>query len=89
MPPQGGSAPSTQEGLKVIDKFEKLSQAISDRLSEKENQQKDHRAYRSAHETLEQYIRRCKDKLHTMRQRSPNDKNYVDAVTQGCNSINI
>ena len=67
--------------------IEKLSQAISDHLSEKENQQKDYRAYRSAHETLEQYIRRCKDKLHTMRQRSPNDKNYVDAVTQALDHL--
>ena len=84
---QGGNAQSTQEGLKIIDKYEKLNQAINDRLSEKENQQKDYKAYRSAHETLEQYIRRCKDKLHTMRQRSPNDKNYVDAVTQALDHL--
>ena len=84
---QGGNAQTTQEGLKVIDKYEKLNQAISDKLSEKENQQKDYKAYKSAFEALEQYIRRCKDKLHTMRQRSPNDKNYVDAVTQALDHL--
>ncbi len=78
---------STQDGLQLSDRFEKLSQAVKGKLSDCENQHRDFKAFRSAQESLAHYLQRCKDKLHTMRQRSPNDKNYVEAVIQALDHL--
>ena len=48
-------------------------------LQERELQFRDHKAFRMAQEILHN-IQRCRDKISTMRQRSPNDKNFVEVV---------
>ena len=87
MQSQGYNNQGTKDAVSLADRFDKLLQAIRNKLSDSENQHKDYKAYKVAQETLGQYLQRCKDKLHTMRQRSPNDKNYVDAVTQALDHL--
>ena len=73
--------------LKICDQFVQLSKSVKGKLEECEGHLKDYKLYKVALESLGQYLQRCKDKLHTMKQRSPNDKNYVDAVTQALDHL--
>ena len=66
----------------TLQKFDELETRVKSLLHERELQFKDHKAFRIAQDNLAQYIQRCKDKISTMRQRSPSDKNFVEAVTQ-------
>ena len=75
------------EAFSVLTMFDKLASDVKHLLNERELQFRDHKAFRAAQENLAQYIQRCKDKIHTMRQRSPNDKNFVEAVTQALDHL--
>ena len=71
----------------ILDKFDELESKIKNMLQDRELQFKDHKAFRIAQDNLAQYIQRCKDKISTMRQRSPSDKNFVEAVTQALDHL--
>ena len=75
------------EAFAVLSTFDQLENDVKHLLNERELQFRDHKAFRAAQENLAQYIQRCKDKIHTMRQRSPNDKNFVEAVTQALDHL--
>jgi nesprin-1 len=75
------------EAFAVLNTFDQLESDLKHLLNERELQFRDHKAFRAAQENLAQYIQRCKDKIHTMRQRSPNDKNFVEAVTQALDHL--
>ena len=81
---QNKSAVKAQE---VLSQFDELEMKVKNLLQERELQFKDHKAFRIAQENLVQYIQRCKDKITTMRQRSPSDKNFVEAVTQALDHL--
>ena len=78
---------SAQQAQEVLAQFDVIEQKVKSLLAEREDQFKDHKAFRAAQESLKQYIQRCRDKIHTMRQRSPNDKNFVEAVTQALDHL--
>ena len=78
---------SAQQAQEVLTQFDTIEQKVKTLLAEREHQFKDHKAFRAAQENLAQYIQRCRDKIHTMRQRSPNDKNFVEAVTQALDHL--
>merc|ERR1712079_501378 len=78
---------SAQNAKSILNKFDELENKIKNLLQERELQFKDHKSFRIAQENLSQYIQRCKDKISTMRQRSPSDKNFVDAVTQALDHL--
>ena len=78
---------SAQQAQEVLGQFDEIEQKVKVLLAEREHQFKDHKAFRAAQENLSQYIQRCRDKIHTMRQRSPNDKNFVEAVTQALDHL--
>ena len=78
---------SAQNAKSVLNKFDELENKIKNLLQERELQFKDHKSFRIAQENLSQYIQRCKDKISTMRQRSPSDKNFVEAVTQALDHL--
>lgn len=82
---QGADAFS--RGSTIIDKHGKLLAKIQDKLSDYETQLKNYKTLKVAQDSLVQYLQRCRDKLQTMKQRSPNDKNYVDAITQGLDHL--
>jgi len=71
----------------TCERFGKLHNSIDEKCAKAEREYKDIKAHKSAMESVGQYLQRCKDKLQTMRQRSPNDKNYVDAITQGLDHL--
>ena len=71
----------------TLQRFDELETRVKTLLHERELQFKDHKAFRIAQDSLSQYIQRCKDKISTMRQRSPSDKNFVEAVTQALDHL--
>ena len=71
----------------ILTRFDELENKVKNLLQERELQFKDHKQFRIAQENLSQYIQRCKDKISTMRQRSPSDKNFVEAVTQALDHL--
>ena len=83
----GQQKKSAEEARAVIVRFDELENEVRNLLNERELQFKDHKAFRIAQENLAQYIQRCRDKVHTMRQRSPNDKNFVEAVSQALDHL--
>ena len=83
----GQQKKSAEDAKLIIDTFDRLDHEVKTLLNERELQFKDHKAFRIAQENLRQYIQRCRDKVHTMRQRSPNDKNFVEAVTQALDHL--
>jgi nesprin-1 len=83
----GQQKESAENAKVIIDTFDRLDIEVKTLLNERELQFKDHKAFRIAQENLRQYIQRCRDKVHTMRQRSPNDKNFVEAVTQALDHL--
>ena len=83
----GQQKKSAEDSKAVIATFDALQNEVKSLLNERELQFKDHKAFRAAQENLAQYIQRCKDKVHTMRQRSPNDKNFVEAVSQALENL--
>ncbi len=87
MQTQGYNNQSTGHAVAQCDRFDKLLLAVKDKLLNYEAMHKDHKAFKAAQDSLAQYLQRCKDKLHTMKQRSPNDKNYVEAVTQALDHL--
>jgi nesprin-1 len=74
-------------GSAIIDKHGKLLTRIQEKLLDYESQLKNYKTLKAAQDSLVQYLQRCRDKLNTMKQRSPNDKNYVDAITQGLDHL--
>ena len=74
-------------GSAIIDKHGKLLAKIQEKLLDYELQLKNYKTLKAAQDSLVQYLQRCRDKLNTMKQRSPNDKNYVDAITQGLDHL--
>ncbi len=87
MQSHGYNNQSTGNAVALCDRFEKLLSTVRGKLVDYESQHKDYKTFRVAQESLEQYLQRCRDKLHTMKQRSPNDKNYVEAVTQALDHL--
>ena len=83
----GQQKKSAEDAKSVIAMFDSLGNEIKGLLNERELQFKDHKGFRAAQENLALYIQRCRDKVHTMRQRSPNDKNFVEAVTQALDHL--
>ena len=76
---QNKSALQAQE---VLAMFDKLDNNVKSLLQDRELQFRAHKAFRLAQENLAQYIQRCRDKITTVRQKSPDDKNLVEGVTQ-------
>lgn len=74
-------------GSAIVDKHGKLLAKIQEKLLDYELQLKNYKTLKVAQDSLVQYLQRCRDKLNTMKQRSPNDKNYVDAITQGLDHL--
>ena len=83
----GQQKKSAEDAKAVIAMFDHLDHEVKTLLNERELQFRDHKAFRAAQENLALYIQRCRDKVHTMRQRSPNDKNFVEAVTQALDHL--
>ena len=81
------AADAFSRGSAIIDKHGKLMIKIQDKLSDYETQLKSYKTLKIAQDSLVQYLQRCRDKLQTMKHRSPNDKNYVDAITQGLDHL--
>ena len=78
---------SAQQAQEVLAQFDALEGKIKNLLQDREHQFRDHKAFRIAQDSLAQYIQRCRDKISTMRQRSPSDKNFVEAVTQALDHL--
>ena len=74
--------------VETMDVYQKQmsDNGVKSLLQERELQFRDHKAFRMAQEILHN-IQRCRDKISTMRQRSPNDKNIVEAVTQALDHL--
>ena len=71
----------------ILEEYHKLSQEISGKSANLLKLKNDMKNLAQAKEALKNYIQRCRDKINTMKQRSPNDKNYFEAVIQALDHL--
>ena len=71
----------------VLSRYESLLSLSQDELNIRENTMHNYREYKNHVSELEQFLQRCKDKVQTVEQRSPNDKNYANAIIQALSNL--
>ena len=71
----------------VLSRYESLVSSSKDELNIRENTLHNYREYKNHVSDLEQFLQRCKDKVQTVEQRSPNDKNYANAIIQALSNL--
>ena len=71
----------------IVFRFESLMTKLQEELSIREDTLHNYREYKNHLSDLEQFLQRCKDKVQTVEQRSPNDKNYANAIIQALSNL--
>ncbi|XP_020291842.1 nesprin-1 isoform X3 [Pseudomyrmex gracilis] len=72
---QGLAALQAQD---ILNKFDQLFEKIKSLLTEREEQYKDHRLYKEAHDDLINWLSRAREKIPSMKQRSLSDKLAIE-----------
>lgn len=72
---QGLAALQAQD---ILNKFDQLFEKIKSLLAEREEQYKDHRLYKEAHDDLINWLSRAREKIPSMKQRSLSDKLAIE-----------
>ncbi|EZA53954.1 Nesprin-1 [Ooceraea biroi] len=72
---QGLAASQAQD---ILNKFDELFEKIKSLLAEREEQYKDHRVYKEAHDDLIGWLSRAREKIPSMKQRSLSDKLAIE-----------
>jgi nesprin-1 len=71
----------------ILTRYDSLIALSQDELNIRENTLHNYREYKNHISDLEQFLQRCKDKVQTVEQRSPNDKNYANAIIQALSNL--
>ncbi|XP_014483634.1 PREDICTED: nesprin-1 isoform X6 [Dinoponera quadriceps] len=72
---QGLAASQAQD---ILNRFDELFEKIKSLLAEREEQYKDHRFYKEAHDDLIGWLSRAREKIPSMKQRSLSDKLAIE-----------
>lgn len=72
---QGLAASQAQD---ILNEFDEVFEKIKSLLAEREEQYKDHRAYKEAHDDLIGWLSRAREKIPSMKQRSLSDKLAIE-----------
>lgn len=74
----GQQSLATSEAQEILGKFDTLSERIKSLLAEREEQYKDHRLYKDAHDDLIGWLSRAREKIPSMKQRPLSDKLAIE-----------
>ncbi|KAL0110413.1 hypothetical protein PUN28_013801 [Cardiocondyla obscurior] len=81
---QGLAASQAQD---ILNRFDELFEKIKSLLSEREEQYKDHRLYKEAHDDLIGWLNRAREKIPSMKQRSLSDKLAIESAVVPLESL--
>ncbi|XP_075225316.1 muscle-specific protein 300 kDa isoform X2 [Lycorma delicatula] len=76
----GQQSHAATQAQEILDKFDSLSEKIKNLMQEREDQYKDHRAYKEAHDDLVTWLTRAREKVPSMKQRSLSDKLAIETA---------
>lgn len=74
----GQQSQAAYQAQQTLDKFDYLADKLKKLLSDREEQYRDHRLYKEAHDDLVAWISRAREKLPSMKQRSLSDKLAIE-----------
>lgn len=74
----GQQSQAAFQAQEVLNKFDDLSVKINKLLSDREQQYKDHRVYKEAHDDFAQWMNRAREKVPSLKQRSLSDKLAIE-----------
>ncbi|KAK2588097.1 hypothetical protein KPH14_004158 [Odynerus spinipes] len=81
---QGLAASHAQD---ILSRFDTLSEKIKSLLAEREEQYKDHRTYKEAHDNLIGWLNRAREKIPALKQRSLSDKLAIENAVAPLESL--
>ncbi|XP_018338972.1 PREDICTED: nesprin-1 isoform X6 [Trachymyrmex septentrionalis] len=81
---QGLAASQAQD---ILNRFDELFEKIKSLLAEREEQYKDHRLYKEAHDDLIGWLSRAREKIPSMKQRSLSDKLAIESAVVPLESL--
>ncbi|XP_076667923.1 muscle-specific protein 300 kDa isoform X16 [Andrena cerasifolii] len=82
--PQGLAASQAQG---ILNRFDTLFEKIKSLLAEREEQYKDHRLYKEAHDDIINWLNRAREKIPSMKQRSLSDKLAIENAVAPLESL--
>ncbi|XP_071567068.1 muscle-specific protein 300 kDa isoform X8 [Temnothorax nylanderi] len=81
---QGLAASQAQD---ILNRFDELFEKIKSLLAEREEQYKDHRLYKEAHDDIIGWLSRAREKIPSMKQRSLSDKLAIESAVVPLESL--
>lgn len=82
--PQGLAASQAQS---ILNRFDTLFEKIKSLLTEREEQYKDHRLYKEAHDDIINWLSRAREKIPSMKQRPLSDKLAIENAVAPLESL--
>lgn len=82
--PQGMAASQAQS---ILNRFDTLFEKIKSLLTEREEQYKDHRLYKEAHDDIINWLSRAREKIPSMKQRPLSDKLAIENAVAPLESL--
>ncbi|XP_046474495.1 muscle-specific protein 300 kDa isoform X6 [Neodiprion pinetum] len=83
----GQQSLAASQAQDILNKFDSLFEKIKSLLSEREDQYKDHRLYKEAHDDLIGWLSRAREKIPSMKQRSLSDKLAIENAVAPLESL--
>ncbi|XP_039285327.1 nesprin-1-like [Nilaparvata lugens] len=83
----GQQSHAATQAQEILDKFDALAENIKSLLSSREEQLRDHRAYKEASDELMLWLTRAREKVPSMKQRSLSDKLAIETAVTPLDSL--
>lgn len=83
----GQQSLAASEAQEILNKFDALFERIKSLLTERQDQYKDHRLYKEAHDDLIGWLSRAREKIPSMKQRSLSDKLAIENAVAPLESL--
>ena len=83
----GQQSLAASEAQEILNKFDALFERIKSLLAERQDQYKDHRLYKEAHDDLIGWLSRAREKIPSMKQRSLSDKLAIENAVAPLESL--
>ncbi|XP_012253400.2 muscle-specific protein 300 kDa isoform X14 [Athalia rosae] len=83
----GQQSLAASQAQDILNQFDSLFEKIKSLLSEREDQYKDHRLYKEAHDDLIGWLSRAREKIPSMKQRSLSDKLAIENAVAPLESL--
>ncbi|XP_044734627.1 nesprin-1 [Chrysoperla carnea] len=74
----GQQSQAASQAQQILNKFDTMAEKIKSLLADREDQYRDHRLYKEAHDELLQWLSRAREKLPSLKQRSLSDKLAIE-----------